>query len=160
MTSECPHDQSFWQRWWMGVWLKMTQMLLLYISAHLYVVFLKNERVFVPRFSCTCVSGGTVCIPVYLIVWVLYFLMYLYPSRPIERLLAVCVCVCWLYSQHIDKIFFSGFLTHVPMAIKEFSLFGIHFFPWTVCSYIVDLHRPEWEISNWGVWWYVEQHNN
>ncbi len=34
------------------------------------------------------------CLPLYLIVWVLYFLTYLYPSRPGERLLCVCVCVC------------------------------------------------------------------
>lgn len=49
--------------------------------------------------------------------------MYLYPSRLVERLLPVCVCV-------VDSAlsdFVSGFLTHVLMAIKEFSLFGILF---------------------------------
>lgn len=61
--------------------------------------------------------------------------MYLYPSRPVERLLRVCACAhvrlrgCWLYSRLLTlSDFVSGFLTHVLMAIKDFSLFGIHFF--------------------------------
>lgn len=47
--------------------------------------------------------------------------MYLYPSRLVERLLPVRVRV-------VDSAlseFVSGFLTHVLMAIKEFSVFGI-----------------------------------
>lgn len=45
MTSKHPHDQRFWEtdEWECG-WLKMTQMLLFYISAHLYVVFLEDDR--------------------------------------------------------------------------------------------------------------------
>lgn len=113
MTSKRPHDQRFWEtdEWECG-WIEMTQMLLLYISAHLVCCVFKERTstwVFVPWFSCMCVSGGwspylvCLCLPLYLIVWVLYFLMYLYPSRPVERLLAalcvwvcarVCVCVC------------------------------------------------------------------
>lgn len=159
MTSKRPHDQRFWEtdEWELCGWIEMTQMLLLYISAHLYVVFLKrmNEHSSI----CTLVQLHVcewrtkpylvcLCLPLYLIVWVLYFLMYLYPLRPVERLLAalcvcayvcvfVCVCVdagCTVDSTLSD--FVSGFLTHVLMAIKDFSLFGIHFF-WTVCSFFL-----------------------
>lgn len=45
--------------------------------------------------------------------------MYLYPSRLVERLLRVRVVDSALSE------FVSGFLTHVLMAIKEFSVFGI-----------------------------------
>lgn len=38
----------------------------------------------------------------------------------------VCVCGCWLYSRLLTlSDFVSGFLTHVLMAIKDFSLFEV-----------------------------------
>lgn len=40
------------------------------------------------------------------------------------------LCGCWLYSRLLTlSDFVSGFLTHVLMAIKDFSLFGTYFFP-------------------------------
>lgn len=58
---KCPHDQRFWEtdEWECG-WIEMTQMLLLYISAHLYVVFLENERAldYLYLQLRVCVSGG------------------------------------------------------------------------------------------------------
>lgn len=131
MTSKRPHDQRFWEtdEWELCGWIEMTQMLLLYISAHLYVVFLKrmNEHSSI----CTLVQLHVcewrtkpypvcLCLPLYLIVWVLYFLMYLYPLRPVERLLAalyvcvrVCVrlCGCWLYSR-LHSVRFCLWFSH------------------------------------------------
>ena len=49
----------------------------------------------------------------------------------------VCACACMVCVRCVDagctvdstlSDFVSGFLTHVLMAIKDFSLFGIHFF--------------------------------
>lgn len=54
-----------------GSVVELTQMLLSYISAHLYVVFLlKDERALEYLYFgsvCMCASGG-LCLPLYLIV--------------------------------------------------------------------------------------------
>lgn len=82
-----------------------------------------STRVFVPWFSCmyvrVCVCGWwtkpywCVCVlPLYLIVWVLYSLMYVYPHCPVQRLLCVWVCGCWLYSRLLTLSDFCLWFSH------------------------------------------------
>lgn len=147
MISKRPHDQRVWETdEWESGWTEMTQMLLLYISAHLYVVFLKDERAleYLYLVSVACVSG--VQNPIWYICVYLYTSMCEYcislciciPHVPLKDCWPLCVCACvCLCASCVDtgctvdsalSDFVSGFLTHVLMAIKDFSLFGIHFF--------------------------------
>lgn len=131
-------------------------MLLLDVSAHLYVVFLKDGRaleyLYLGSVACVCVrawerggwGGGGRRSP----IW--YVCVYLYTSlceyctslcicnpRVLLRecrTVGVFVCICVDAGCTVDcalSDFVSGFLTHVLMAIKDFSLFGIRFL-WTV----------------------------
>jgi len=63
MTSERPHDQRFIERPMNGSVVEVTQMLLSYISARLYVVFLlKDERaleyLYLGSVACVCVRSS------------------------------------------------------------------------------------------------------
>lgn len=116
-------DQRCWE-----MRLEMTQMLLLlHISAHLCAVFLENERALeylylglaACMYVCVCGCGWwtkpywCVCVlPLYLIVWVLYSLMYVYPHCPVQRLLCVWVCGCWLYSRLLTLSDFCLWFSH------------------------------------------------
>lgn len=109
MKSKRPNDQRFWETdEWECSWIEMTQMLLLYISAHLYVVFLKNERaleyLYLGSVACAWVEDEALSgmfVFTFIPHCVSTVFPYLYPSRPVDRLLAavcvfmlVCVCVC------------------------------------------------------------------
>lgn len=145
MTSKHPHDQRFWEtdEWECG-WLKMTQMLLFYISAHLYVVFLEDDRTLEYLYL-----GSVACVRVedealrgmFVFTFIPHCVSTVFPNVSVSLAscwkTAACVCACahvrlrgcWLYSRLLTlSDFVSGFLTHVLMAIKDFSLFGIHFF--------------------------------
>lgn len=140
MTYKRPHDQRFWEpdEWECG-WIEMTQMLLLYISAHLYVVFLKSERaleyLYLGSVACARVEDEALS-GMFVFTFIPHCVSTVFPYVSVSlascwktagRCVFVCVCVdagCTVDSTLSD--FVSGFLTHVLMAIKDFSLFGIH----------------------------------
>lgn len=135
---------------WMGVWLNRDDpdAALIHFCSPVCCVFKEwmSTWVFVPWFSCMCVSGGRS--PIWYVCDYLYTslceycisLCFCIPHVLLRLLAALCECVCVFVCICVDagctvdsalSDFVSGFLTHVLMAIKDFSLFGIYFF-WIV----------------------------
>ena len=107
MSNKRPHDQRFWEpdEWECG-WTEMTQMLLWYISAHLYVVFLKSERaleyLYLGSVACARVEDEALS-GMFVFTFIPHCVSTVFPYVSVSlascwktagRCMVVCVCVC------------------------------------------------------------------